>query len=102
MPPLGDPVDKLATMPVYIVTVRELNGTKFSYIKTRKDVCDVYASYIKIRGCIITEASAKKIRKISAKEIDRNLGDKENQIDWFLPWSQIVKIEHITFSGVER
>ncbi len=102
MSQLGAPVDKSTTMPVYIITVQEPNKEVF-FIKSRKDTCDLYGNYIEVRGCIITEATANKLKKVKdKKEVDRSFGDKEKQIHWFLPWAQVVKIEHITFGGVER
>ena len=101
MTQLGAPVDKMATMPVYIVAVRFSDETDVTYFKARKDTVDFYQNHVELRGCTITKANANKLKKVKdKKEIDRALGTKDKQVHLFIPWPQIVRVEHITFGGI--
>ena len=98
---LGQPVDKSATMPVYIVTVQDREKKDFIYIKTRKDLLDFCKDHIELRGCIITKTEANKLKKVQdKKDISRDLGKREDQIHWYISTSLFVKAEHITFNGI--
>lgn len=91
------PVDKNATKPIYVITVRD-EEDKLVYIKTRQDYFNIFPTHIDVKGLIITKAQATKLKK--ASDIDRTFGKKEDQINFLIPLSKWVKTDNISFNGV--
>lgn len=94
---IPQPVDKSATKPIYIVTVLNEEG-KIVYIKSRQDFFNINPSHIDVRGIVITKPQANKL--LEQTEIDRSLGEKDEQIHWIIPLNRWVKTDNISFNGL--